>query len=123
MVIEQAAELVAVYGTIRVTNVVLAILVLLIAILRLPLWFSAPPAHIKMIGLAAVMASFTVLGSALNHLLRQVDPGPAVFGTLITLFMLGTAVLLAPENDGRPAPILRVLERLGVRVRSRQSRR
>lgn len=124
MTFEQAPELVPLYSGIRIASLVVAIMVLSIVISRLPLWLSAPPQHIKMLGLAATLMPLTVLVNAVDQLFRAVSPGLAVFGTLITLLVVGFAVLLAPENDGRPAPFLRGLERLGVRFRaSRQTRR
>ena len=119
MIIEQIAELIPLYSGIRITSVIVSILVLITVAYRTPLWLTNPPQHIKLLGLAALLTALTVLGNALDQFIRQVAPGPAVFGSLITLLIIGSAVMLTPENDDRPAPLLRALERLGVRVRSR----
>ncbi len=114
---------VAFYTVVRGINIALCVLLLLEVVHRTPLWRSRPPAFMRLIGLGASLATITILTGAIDHTVRGVDPGVAQFGALSVLISLGFAVALMPEADGRPAPIMRGLERLGVRARSRHSRR
>lgn len=124
MIIEQVEGLVATYTAIRITNLSISALILIIVLLRFPLWLSNPPTQVRLFGLLALSVPLTVMINALDQFQRNVEPGYAGAGTFVVLLILLSTILTVPENDGRPARLFRGLERLGVRFRARrQSRR